>query len=239
MACKGKASNDEMKSLRSITHWLWPPSCVLCDERGMGGWDLCRACHDELPRNACCCLRCAAPLPVSTLCGACQKTPPSFDVAHAPFVYDGAIGYLVTGLKFRHRLAYARVLGQLFAQAVPAQSARPECLIPVPLHRKRRAQRGFNQSLEIARIIADQLDLAVEPGLCQRIIDTPHQIGLTAEERRNNLRGAFRATASLARYRHVAVVDDVMTTGSTLEEIARCLKRAGVTTVEAWVCARA
>jgi len=228
-----------MKSLRSIAHRLWPPTCVLCDETGMPGWDLCRPCYQELPRNVCCCPRCAQPLPVSYLCGHCQKSLPNFDITYAPFLYDGAISYLVTGLKFRRRLAYARVLGQLFAEVLQTQPNRPECLIPVPLHRKRRVQRGFNQSLEIARVIANRLDIAMDAGLCQRIIDTPHQSGLTADERRKNLQGAFRAAPRIARYRHVAVFDDVMTTGTTLNEIARCLKRAGVTTVEAWVCTRA
>lgn len=228
-----------MKSLRSIAHRLWPPTCVLCDEMGMPGWDLCRPCHQELPRNVCCCPRCAKPLPIAHLCWQCHCNPPSFDTTYAPFLYDGTIDYLITRLKFQHRLVYAHVLGQLLAEVLEAQPKRPECLIPVPLHRKRRAQRGFNQSLEIARVIADRLDIVVDARLCQRIIDTPHQIGLTADQRRKNLCGAFRTVPSIARYQHVAVLDDVMTTGTTLDEIARCLKRAGVTTVEAWVCARA
>jgi ComF family protein len=131
-----------------------------------------------------------------------------------------------------------RLLGQLLARSVQAAGQPlPEVLVPVPLHRRRLAERGYNQALEIARVVARQLELPLEPGCCDRGVATLSQAGLDEGSRRRNIRGAFRARSPLG-LRDLAIIDDVVTTGSTVEELARVLKRAGALHVQVWALAR-
>jgi len=218
---------------------LFPPLCALCGKRGMPGLDLCPGCLEALPRPGTRCPRCALPLPEGTppgtLCGHCQRRPPHFDHTLAALLYRPPADRLVLDLKFNARLANARLLGRLLA--MPARRRpRPEALVPVPLHPRRQRARGFNQALEIARVLGTELGVPVMPALCRRLRPTEAQAGLAAATRRSNLRGAFQASGTVPR--RLAVVDDVMTTGSTLDELAKTLKRAGAERVEAWVCAR-
>ena len=230
--------------LKSIQAVLLPPHCVLCGGAGERPLlDLCAPCAADLPRNLDACARCAAPLPPGTpfgsICGACLKRRPRFDDALAPFCYAYPLDHLVRDFKYRGRLAYGRVLGTLLAQHLQRQAAPlPELLLPVPLHCARQRERGFNQSCEIARHVAEQLDIALDESLCIRARATLDQARLTARERRSNVRGAF-ALARRPRGAHVAILDDVLTTGSTLNELARILKRGGVKRVSAWAVARA
>lgn len=145
---------------------------------------------------------------------------------------------LVTNLKFNANYKNARLLGLLLAEQLQRRTALPECIIPVPLHEKRYQERGFNQSIEISRTVAKQLRIPLELNACIRHRNTQHQVSLPAKQRHNNIKNAFSIVRPL-RYSHVAVLDDVMTTGSTVAEIASVLKTAGVQKVEIWVCARA
>jgi len=141
-------------------------------------------------------------------------------------------------LKFHHRLNVARLLGELLADALETHiDAAPEVLIPVPLHRSRLAQRGYNQALEIARIVARRLGIAIDIRHCTRIGRTAPQTGLDEQTRRRNVRGAFAARGPLP-WRRIALVDDVVTTGSTVGELARVLRHAGAEHIEVWVTAR-
>ena len=223
-----------------IVRFLLPGSvCVLCGDAGADGLDLCRPCRDDLPHTANACQRCAIPLPgTQALCGRCQSSPPAFERCLAPFAYAAPVDHLLQALKFNARLAPARSMGLLMAQWL-AQRADPppRRIIPVPLHPARLRQRGFNQSLELARPIARRLGLPLDIHACQRRRDTPPQADLSARQRRGNLKGAFVVTERLAG--SVAIVDDVMTTGSTAQEMAVTLLAAGATRVEVWVCARA
>ena len=144
---------------------------------------------------------------------------------------------LVTRLKFNDNYKNARLLGMLLAEKLQNHPL-PDCLIPVPLHENRYRERGFNQSIEISRTLARQLKIPLELTLCIRHRNTPHQVSLPAKQRQTNIKDAFSIAKPLS-YKHVAIVDDVMTTGSTVAEIARVLKQAGVQKVEVWVCARA
>lgn len=221
---------------------LFPPTCVLCGAPGAGGRDLCAGCAAELPYNRRACARCALPLatPTSadTLCGSCQRRPPPFGRALAALRYETPIPTLIGGLKFRGRLNHARLLGQLLAAAVPGRPSRmPQVLIPVPLHPERLARRGFNQSLEIARVVAHTLDLPVDTRCCRRVLHTPPQTGLDEPARRRNMRGAFAARTPWP-WRRVAILDDVVTTGSTVSELALVLRRAGAESIEVWAVAR-
>ncbi|MDT4331671.1 ComF family protein [Methylomonas sp. MS20] len=232
-----------------VNHWLniiqtllLPPRCVLCGAPGHAGLDLCAGCLDDLPRNVSCCYRCGEPFEASQprpqLCGRCLSKMPAFDETYAPFLYRSHLRYLVSRLKFQRDYKNARVLAGLLAAHAGTQAERPECLIPVPLHRGRYRERGFNQAMEIARHLSNELKIPLDSRSCQRVRDTGHQIALPAKQRRKNLRNAFRATRPLP-YRHVAIVDDVMTTGATVAALATALKRAGVGRVDVWVCARA
>lgn len=232
-----------------ITRWikglvggLLPPCCLLCGAPGALGLDLCAGCGADLPRNPHPCPSCALPLPVGTPpnrpCGLCQVHPPPYDSCLAPFQYAGALPYLITGLKFQARLSHARLLGELLTQALGERGGPwPELLIPVPLHASRLRERGFNQALELARFPARALGLPLDTRHCARRLNTPPQVGLPALARRHNLRGAFALTAPL-NVRHVALVDDVVTTGSTVAELAGVLRQAGVARVEVWAVAK-
>ena len=223
---------------------LFPPTCVLCGAPGPRGRDLCAGCAAALPYNHHACSRCARPLGAAAAaagpCGRCQRQAPPFVRALAALRYEPPVQALVSGMKFRGRLNQARLLGQLLAEAaLSLGTPRPEVLIPVPLHRRRLALRGFNQSMEIARVVARALGVPLDAGAASRVLATPPQVGLDAAARRRNLRGAFAARDPWpwpgAR---VAVIDDVVTTGATVAELARVLLRAGAGTVEVWSAAR-
>ena len=172
------------------------------------------------------------------LCGRCLRKSPSFDETHAPFLYDDSLRYLITQLKFHRHYKHARLLGTLLARYLAETAELPECIIPVPLHRNRYRQRGFNQAIEIARHLSSQLSIPLLLNACIRDRDTAHQTELPAKQRLKNMRRAFSAAKPLA-YQHVAIVDDVMTTGATIGALAIELKRQGVNRVDVWVCARA
>ncbi|MGH8692358.1 MAG: ComF family protein, partial [Burkholderiales bacterium] len=187
----------------------------------------------DLPRLAgALCPRCSLESPRGEVCGRCLGERPHYDATVAALAYEFPADALVHALKFRGELALAPLLGELLFQKIEDREV--DCIIPVPLSAGRLRERGYNQSVEIAR----HLRLGKpEIALCIRSRDTPAQMDLPYAERRRNVRGAFRCTRSLAG-QSVAVVDDVMTTGATLDEIASVLKQAGAARVVNWVVAR-
>ncbi|GAB4255099.1 MAG: ComF family protein [Methylomicrobium sp.] len=204
--------------------------------------DICETCFTHLPRNRAYCYRCGISL-VSVpregmICGNCQKKPPYFDATHAPFLHQDAIRYLITGLKFHRQFANARLLALLMAESLKNLPDMPERIIPIPLHPKRYRERGFNQAIEIARTLSRELVIPLNYKNCIRSRNTPHQIGLPAGQRRKNLRNAFELVKPIEA-EHVALFDDVITTGTTASELAKILKKAGIAKVEVWACARA
>ncbi len=226
---------------RRILQALFPPRCLLCGKNGHEGMDICAGCYADLPLNRPACRQCGENLGAAaqTVCGACLVHAPAFDVTHAPFLYRGPLPFQIGQLKFHGRLPHARLLGQLLARhLISVQAEMPECLLPTPLHPRRYRARGFNQAHEIGREVAAELNLPLNPRLVTRQQDTPHQTGLSAEERRRNLRQAFQLRSPLA-YRKIAILDDVMTTGATVNALAQLLKRHGATQVQVWTCARA
>jgi ComF family protein len=227
--------------LNIIQDYLLPPTCLLCGNTGCDGRDLCAACYRQLPRNTHHCPQCAVPfaaLDAATLCGRCLRLPPAFDAAYAPFIHQGAVRHLVTSLKFRADYKNARLLGQLLAGHLQQNTPKPQLIVPVPLYKARYRQRGFNQSIEIARTVAKALQIPLDLNSCQRHRDTPQQMMLTAKQRRNNMKNAFTVAKPIDA-QHVAILDDVMTTGTTANELAAVLKTAGVRRVDVWACARA
>lgn len=217
---------------------LWPGRCLICGEEDAGGHDLCSACRHVLPWNRSACPRCALPLPLAgSACGHCQRRPPLLIVAHAAFRYETPLDRLLPRLKFHHDLAAGRLLGGLMAEAM-TDAERPDALIPLPLHRTRLRSRGFDQTLELATPLGHALHLPLMDDILIRIRETAPQSRLDAAARRRNLRRAFAVRDGVVLPTHVALVDDVMTTGATLHAAADALLRAGVARVDAWVCAR-
>jgi ComF family protein len=259
----GEPTSPSLRTLRlRLGHWLrvdaarllWPNHCLICEAPGLEGLDLCAACADALPWNRCACPRCALPLPVAAVlrpgsgqaCGECLRREaalhrrgrvPALDSVHAGLVYAAPLDRLVPRFKFHRDLAAGALLAQLLAETC-APLPRPDALVPVPLHRARLRQRGYDQALELARPLVRALDLSLRDDLLQRVRFTAPQSELSAAGRRRNLRGAFAVNAAAPLPAHVALIDDVMTTGATLWAAADALKRAGVQRVDAWVCAR-
>lgn len=231
------------KWIETVQDWIYPPTCILCGADGHQGRDLCRGCLEELPLNQTSCSICALPLTESAhdrICGRCLKKRPLFDRCYAAYHYASPADELIHGLKFHQRLNHARLLGALLADYLTARlppGERPDGVIPVPLHPHRLRERGFNQAVELARPVARHLAIPLMYALCRRRRMTPVQTGLTALERRRNLRRAF-SVGNVHGLRHVALVDDVVTTGSTVNELARTLKRAGVERVDVWAVCR-
>jgi ComF family protein len=226
-------------SWRRLQRFVLPPRCLLCQSRGGGGIDLCTDCANELPRNRSCCARCALPLATpAALCGECQRRLPPWDAAWAPFRYGWPLDRLESRYKFGADLAAGRALSQLW-QREPCPIRLPQLLLTVPLHRSRLRRRGYNQALELARPLAHGLGVPLRHDVLQRVRHTEAQTELDAISRRRNVHGAFALREGVTLPAHVAILDDVMTTGATLAECARVLRRAGVQRVDVWALARA
>jgi ComF family protein len=222
---------------------IYTPFCVLCGQRCHAYRELCIACTRELSWNRNFCSVCAVPMaPVSDArrCGHCLKSPPPWDLAVSPLVYAWPLDQLLQRFKFNSDLATGQLLGELLADYLAAANImKPDLLIPVPLHDARLRKRGFNQALELARPVARRLQLPVaRHNLCVRSKDTAVQSELDADERRRNLHAAFAVHRSL-KGAHVAILDDVLTTGATASALTLTLRQAGAASVQIWCLARA
>lgn len=218
--------------------------CLLC----LGVTDnkhlLCSDCESDLPQNSFRCVICAISIPStqtrqhSLVCGKCQKHQPYYATSQIPFIYATPLKQLITQLKFHGNLSYAPLLAFGFINSMQrSKNNLPECIIPIPLHTKRLQERGFNQALEMARIISKQLQIPLDNSLCTRNKVTPFQSGLSAKQRKQNMKGAFTISKP-HQYKHIAIFDDVVTTGTTVNELAKELKQSGVETIEVWAIAR-
>jgi len=222
---------------------LLPNSCLLCDAPSQHPlYDLCDHCEQELPYLSNGCERCGLPLAdgVSGTCGQCITNPPHYDRCFSLFNYAAPVDKLVQNLKFNGKLVIARSLGQLFAQRTAKWNAPPlgECIIPVPLHKNRIRQRGFNQAMELARPISKSLNITIDKTSCTRIIDTQPQSSLDADDRGKNIRHAFSVKPEI-KWKRVILFDDVITTGQTINSLAKELKLNGVEEVSVWCIAGA
>jgi len=216
-----------------LSNLLFGGSCFLC--RGAARGILCPACDADLPRLAgTLCPRCALPSPGSAVCGRCLADAPHYDATVAALAYRFPADTLVHSLKFRGQLALAPLMGDLLIDKI---RERIDLVVPVPLSRERLRERGYNQAVEIARHVAKERRVPLELTIMTRERNTQAQADLPWSERARNVRGAFRCERSLDGAA-IAVVDDVMTTGATLDELAATLKRAGAARVVNWVVAR-
>lgn len=227
---------DLEKAWRNTAAALLPQDCFLC-AAASGDSLLCPTCSAGLPYlSAERCPLCALPTPGAAVCGACLKQAPHFDATRAVFRYEFPVDRLIQSLKYAHRLASANFLGRALAQL--AAPLHPGLVLPVPLAPARLAERGFNQALELARPLSRALGAPLELSRIHRRRDTAPQASLPWKERKRNIRHAFECDMDLSG-KTVLVVDDVMTTGATLDELARTLKAHGAARVENCVLARA
>ena len=229
--------------MSSVPQWLkklrLPHACALCSHYHKGRNAICTLCHEFLTPIASACTYCARPLPKGNFmtCGDCIKTKPYFDQTIAPYSFNGPLRTLLHDFKYRHSLYLVSFLAQLILLNLPANAIQTECLIPVPMHPHRLRQRGFNQAAELAKFIGHNLNIPCNLHICQKIIHTSPQAGLKAAQRQKNLYNAFRATP--LQYKRVTLIDDLLTTGNTANELAKTLKQQGVEHVAVWCCARA
>jgi len=223
-----------------LAGFVFGGTCFLCRGRatrpGPRGL-LCEACDADLPRlPGSVCPSCALTSSGGSVCGRCLADPPAFDATYAALVYRFPVDVLIRAFKFGGELALAPLLGELLAERA-RHAGRVDLITPVPLAPARMRSRGYNQAMELARPVADALRSPLDARLCERARDTPAQAELAWQERAHNVRGAFRCRAPLEGA-VVAVVDDVMTTGATLAELAKALKAAGAARVLNLVAAR-
>lgn len=210
--------------------------CVLCGSMSRDGlW--CMACNRALPwLDAAHCPGCALPTPGGEICGRCLKHPPRFTRTTAVFGYAFPLDKLVQALKYRERLALAHAFADTLARRIGRDNL-PDCVIPMPLHPAKLRERGFNQSQLLAAEVARELGLELLAHACRRVRDTPPQSALPWRERKKNMRDAFCCDMDLVG-RRVALVDDVLTTGASLDALAEAVQKRGAATIEAWVVAR-
>lgn len=230
-----------------IHSWL-PGRCLLCGDRCPAGkampfgfgLDLCPGCRRDLPRNVHPCPACGEPLGVDDrlFCGRCQRRPPPCDRTVAPLLYAPPLDGLILRMKSSAGIVTARTLGRLLASHLAEQTVElPQLLVPIPLHPARLRERGFNQAALLARQLSHDLNIPWDAGILKKTRQTADQRGLDRATRQRNLRDSF-ASKPLARGMHLAVIDDVVTTGATAREAARTLKRAGAGRVDVWALAR-
>ncbi len=234
------------KWLHNIQNTLIPGRCLLCQgplkKKHSQFPGLCTNCTDDLPWNKTACRQCAIPMPWSgeLLCGQCTKKAPPMVRTVAPLLYNDCTQHLVHKLKFTGKLAYADLLGNILADhllQLPRNNL-PEAIVPVPLHPTRQRERGFNQAHELARPVSLALQIPIDNQLIYRQHNTLQQSGLDVRQRRRNVRDAFRLTDRKLPL-HIALVDDVMTTGQTARQLAMTCLKGGCRKVEVWICLRA
>lgn len=213
----------------------------MCDARTHRRLDLCLSCEHNLPRIANPCKRCGLPTrPLASLCTACRVSPPLFERCFAPFAYSWPVDRLINDFKNHNRIILGKVLASVVSRcylSMTPPEALPDTLVPVPLHKRRLRARGFNQSVEIAEVLADASHSTLDNRLCRRIRDAAPQKTLTAKQRSQNLQGAFILDRDPAGER-IAIVDDVVTTAATVSEIGRLLLARGASHIEVIALAR-
>ena len=219
-----------------IEHILPAQPCVLCGSMSRDGlW--CAACDAALPYfNAPHCPVCALPTSTGEVCGHCLTQPPLFTRTTAAFGYAFPLDKLIQAMKYGEQLSLAHTFARKLARRID-RSALPDYVIPMPLHPAKLRIRGFNQSLLIAATITRELNLKLLPDKCRRVRDTPPQSALPWKERNKNVRNAFHCDVDLTG-KHIAMVDDVLTSGASLNALAEAILKRGASEISAWVVAR-
>ena len=223
--------------IRAITR-LMPSSCLLCDDKVEWQHGLCEECWRTLPWNTRPCMICALPLTGGRLCGACQTRPRAFENVVAPLIYRKPLDRIVCELKYRERLPWARTAAELIVETLRERGeAMPDFLVPVPMTLRAVRRRGFNQSAYLARLVGRRLKIRTRSSLIVKQRETQRQSSLSHRERQSNLSGVFEVVEQPIGQK-IALIDDVVTTGNTANELARVLRTAGAAEVRVWAVAR-
>lgn len=225
--------------LSALWQYLLPSMCLWC-HCTLAQSGCCEACQQQLPWLNTACPRCAYPMALPGLCGQCLHAPPAFQATIIPFVYASPINGWIQALKFHEQFAVVPFLAHsLWCKLIShyQDQAWPQVMLPVPLHAKRLRQRGYNQALLLANYVAQRSGIACVKTAVIKTRVTPAQAGLKKRARRVNVKHAFELAQPLA-YQHVALVDDVFTTGATVQEIACLLQQQGIKRVDVWCVAR-
>lgn len=226
--------------LLSIAQRIHLPSiCVLCNQFHRTALAVCPPCIELLPSIEPACMHCAFPLPDKDylICGHCIKSPPHFDRATIGYYFEEPLRGLLHRFKYHNGLYLGSFLAQLILNSWKKSPSFPQCLIPVPMHPNKIKSRGFNQTILLARILSKQLNIPLDLLTCKKKINTLAQAELNGQTRKQNIKNAFSIQPN--QYQHVALIDDLLTTGSTVNELARSLKKSGIQQVDIWCCARA
>lgn len=225
--------------VKSISHLVRIPCiCAVCRCYHVEDMPICADCFSGFQRLVHPCQYCAIPLPDAhyAVCGRCNKSRLAFDRVMVRYAFVEPLRTLMHDFKYHHALYLRRFLSNLLLEAGDGSAFAADYLVPVPLHTSKLADRGFNQSLVLAKIVSKKTGIPVHLKLCQRIIATQSQVTLSGDARRDNLKKAFEARA--CRGLHIILVDDLLTSGSTADAIASALKDQGAARVDVLCCAR-
>lgn len=216
-----------------------PSICSLCNQYHTNKFAICTPCHTLLSPLGPACRHCAVPLPDAKfpVCGLCLRHKPDVDQVLTAYRFEEPLRTLLHEFKYRQGLYLSSFITQLMLDAIDVSLYKTQCLIPVPMHPLRIRQRGFNQAAELAKNLGRKLNLPFDLSGCQKVMNTEPQAGLNAMQRRKNINNTFKADRQ--HHQHVTLIDDLLTTGSTANELARVLKNNGVAQVDLWCCARA
>lgn len=228
--------------MERLLNWLLPRACLCCGVTTCAPTNICNDCHLQLPFIQRCCSRCGVPLAnTQPYCGHCLRHPPPYAAVHALFHYQSPIRHFTNQLKFHNQLLYGASLGLLLAKHVQRKYAGhplPDCLVPMPLHTQRLKKRGYNQALIIAKPISRLLNIPIDQSSWHRIKPTAAQASLPARLRANNVKRSFQYVGEQPAARHIAIIDDIMTTGSTVTALSQTMRQAGAERIEIWCLAR-
>ena len=228
-------NNSQLLNFNALKHHIFKQKCLLCASPQTNTHAVCGACLDELPWHpSTSCPQCGLSSS-RQLCGSCISSPPDFDATHAVFLYQYPIDKMMQRYKYGNMLNISHTFGQLLADKSAFEAI--DLIIPMPMHPTRIKERGFNQALEIAKVLSKNHPQKLDYKSVIRQTLTPPQASLALKERVKNIKGAFKVNSDLVGKR-IAIVDDVMTTGASLNELAKTLKKAGASHVECWVVAR-
>lgn len=216
--------------------YLFPQTCVICNRIGRYRTPLCQNCIDQLPRLQQHCLRCANPLPRNEVCGRCLQNSPAYDKVVAAFLYQTPIDQLINQFKYQQGYHIGEWLAELWMQTTQVDFSSIDCIMPVPMHRNRLRKRGYNQAAILTKHLAHASNRRIDLHALKKIKQTTAQSTLPARQRQQLSSKVF--SVNKLAVRHVALIDDVMTTGSTLDAVATCLKNSGIQSVTACVVAR-
>ncbi|WP_232004057.1 ComF family protein [Legionella jordanis] len=226
--------------MTSIPQKLRLPSvCVVCQQYHRNSCAVCQICLGLFSRLTQACRYCAFPLPDDNfpICGTCSKIKPHFDAAFIAYRFEEPLRTLLHDYKYNSALFLRKVLAKLMLDALPDSGLNSECLIPVPLHSQRLKDRGFNQSAELCKLLSRHTGIPYHLNLCRKIRPTEAQMTLNIRKRQKNLTNAFAVEAR--NYKHITLVDDLLTTGNTVQQISKLFKEQGVEHIDVWCCARA